>query len=399
MNFLNEMRGFTDPHLHCGKEWYVDFYAFDPGQDCMRRKKFCVPTGLGLRERKAKAAEMIFELQRKLHDGWSPWYENAEYSRNMPFEDCMNSYLDNVNPENRKVTKSSYRSHISVLRAYNNSRKYPVLYAKGFTTAFCSEFLGWLVETKHVSMSTRNSYLAWLNCFANYMLTKQMIDVNPVSAIRKVRVYGKRRKDFDATMLASLRDFLLAHDKHFYLACLMEYYTFIRPAEMRMLQVGAISADRKSLFVSGDFSKNHRNGFVGLNVLISELMDELDIFNQPESYYIFSTDFAPGKNILPADSFNRKWKSVREELGWDDCYQFYSLKDSGIRDLAHSCGLNIAMEQARHSSVVTTKRYIQSYVPNSCTLDFHGGLDLGKTVPVTPKVSGLKSFIRKILRK
>ena len=36
---INELRAFTYPLLHTGKEWYVGFNAFDPVQGKMRRKK------------------------------------------------------------------------------------------------------------------------------------------------------------------------------------------------------------------------------------------------------------------------------------------------------------------------------------------------------------------------
>ena len=58
--------------------------------------------------------------------------------------------------------------------------------------------------------------------------------------------------------------------------------------------------------------------------------------------------------------FRRKWnKLVRKGLGWDDCYQFYSLKDSGLRDLANAEGIVIARDQARHTDVSTTNKYLQ----------------------------------------
>ena len=36
---LLEIKGYTWPKLYTGKDWYVGFYAFDPAQNKMRRKK------------------------------------------------------------------------------------------------------------------------------------------------------------------------------------------------------------------------------------------------------------------------------------------------------------------------------------------------------------------------
>lgn len=69
---------------------------------------------------------------------------------------------------------------------------------------------------------------------------------------------------------------------------------------------------------------------------------------------------------------------MRTALGWADCYQFYSLKDTGIRDLANSEGVVVARDQARHSDISTTNKYIQKHGVQESTLHFDGGLSLGK---------------------
>lgn len=39
MPSLKEIQGYTPPVLHTGKDWYIDFYAFNPVYGEMRRKK------------------------------------------------------------------------------------------------------------------------------------------------------------------------------------------------------------------------------------------------------------------------------------------------------------------------------------------------------------------------
>ena len=38
---------------------------------------------------------------------------------------------------------------------------------------------------------------------------------------------------------------------------------------------------------------------------------------------------------------------MRKALKWDTCYQFYSLKDSGIRDLANAHGVVVARDESQ----------------------------------------------------
>jgi integrase len=159
----------------------------------------------------------------------------------------------------------------------------------------------------------------------------------------------------------------------------MQYYTLIRPGELSNLKIGDISLRKQTIFVSKAFSKNRRDDNVGLNKIIIKLMLDLNIFQHTSDCYIFSHDFKPGKEHVGSDQFNKRWKVMRNALKWSDCYQFYSLKDSGIRDLASSEGVVVARDQARHRDISTTNRYIQHHDVQPGTLNFEGNMVYGKS--------------------
>ena len=50
------------------------------------------------------------------------------------------------------------------------------------------------------------------------------------------------------------------------------------------------------------------------------------------------------------------------------------MKDSGIRDLANAQGVVVARDQARHSDITTTNKYIQKHGVQQVTLGFEGNL-------------------------
>lgn len=62
-------------------------------------------------------------------------------------------------------------------------------------------------------------------------------------------------------------------------------------------------------------------------------------------------------------------------LRWPESYQFYSLKDSGIRDLANAEGVVVARIKAGHSDISITNRYLKHgrTIPDSVK-DFTGAL-------------------------
>jgi integrase len=196
-----------------------------------------------------------------------------------------------------------------------------------------------------------------------------------VEEVHQLREKEKKREPLSAAALARMREYLYNTDRHFLLACMMEYYTFIRPDEMRHLRIGNVSVSRKEITVPADVAKNRKERTVGLNQKVILMMMDLNIFDAPSQYYIFGEELKPGPEMIYLNRFRLEWKKMRTALRWPDSYQFYSLKDSGIRDLANAEGVVVARDQAGHSDVAVTNRYLKKgrEVPD-VVKSFDGGL-------------------------
>ena len=376
-NCAAEVLGFTYPKLHEGKKWFVDFFALDPVSGEMRRKKYHIDNIPKIGERRKKAAEIIAVTLKKLRDGWNPWVNTQESRGFTLLSDVLSRYMEYIERKSRKKTKHSYQSRVNILNQYLSSCLLPIKYAYQFDGAFVNDFLDWLYLDRGVSERTRNNYRGWCYSFSEFLVSRKYIESNPVDHIPALDEKKKLRKDLTPTMLKQMRQHLKREDKHFLLACYMEYFTFIRPTELSYLKVGDISLKDKTIFVSEDFSKNKKSAKVALNDTLLKLMIELGVPSAPSSYYLFGKNFKPSPDRCNADQYNRRWKKMREALGWSDEYQFYSLKDSGIRDLANEQGVVVARDQARHSDVSTTNRYIQehSMLVHSEVKKFKGALE------------------------
>lgn len=370
--------GYTYPVLHKGAKWYVDFYAMDPARNEMRRKKYMISSELKKHEKVRRAAEIIEVVTKQLMTGWNPWISVNEARGYILFEEVCAKYLQNVESRDRKKTRDSYRSRLNMLKKYIGTCTLPIKYAYQFDEAFCNEFIDWIFLDNESSPRTTNNYRGWLYGFAEWMIARKYIKENPVEHVEMKKETEKFRKDLDEKMLKQMNEHLMKKDKFFYLACLMQYYTLIRPGELSNLKIGDISVSKQTVFVSKEFSKNRKDAEVGLNDTIIKLMIDLGVLSKPTSYYLFGSGFMPSETHVGADQFNKRWKKMRTELGWSDCYQFYSLKDTGIRDLANSEGVVVARDQARHSDITTTNKYIQKHGVQASTLHFRGNLSLGK---------------------
>ena len=355
----SEVLSFTYPRLHTGKTWYVDFTSLDPATGTMRRKKYHLDSIKKASERRAAAAEIIEGVTRQLRDGWSPWVDVADKRGYTLLEDALRKYEAYIERLPKLKTRQSYGSKLNVLREYIAMQLLAPRYVYQYTTSFVSEFLDWLYFDREVTGRTRNNYRGWCSSLAAFFMEREYISSNPVEKIRNVAEDAKKRQPLTPAMLRQLSGYLREKDPLFFLACMMEYYTMIRPEELSNVRIRDINLKEQSVFISASVSKNKRDGKVGLNDEIVRLMIALDLFRNDGDCYIFGEKMRTCRVKASGEIFRRQWIKVRKALRWGDEYQFYSLKDSGIRDLANTMGIVIARDQARHTDISTTNKYLQ----------------------------------------
>ena len=372
--------GFTLPRLHTGKNWYVDFFAYDPVSDGMKRKKYMLDRVGKASERRIMATLLIANLTQRLIKGWSPWVRDDSTRHMTPFADVMAAYRDSVAARETKGTLKhktayDYLGRVRSLETYIEECHVAIRFVYQFDRTFIVDYLDYLILDKDVSATTRNNHRTWLSTFCAWLAERKYIDRNPCEDIHMLRENDKKRDALPASALTRMREYLYNKNKSFLLACMMEYYTFIRPDELRHVRIGHISISSREVMVPADVSKNHKERRVGLNKRVLHLMIELRIFDAPSHYYLFSDNLKPGPEMTYLNAFRYEWKKLRTAMRWPDSYQFYSLKDSGIRDLANAEGVVVARDQAGHSDVAVTNRYLKkgSAVPDSVK-DFEGVL-------------------------
>ena len=254
----------------------------------------------------------------------------------------------------KQYTRKDYTMRFNVFLTWYSMERIDRLEEVNF-----AQFLDYVFLDRGVSPRTHNNYRTWLRSFTSWMRRQHLLDGDPLDGVPPMREPGKIRQPLPTAMLRQIREHLAAHDRHFLLAVMMEYYCFIRPEELSQLKVGDIDVKRHAIHVRAEISKNGKAEMVGLNTAIVALMHELGTLRTPKDWYLFSNRLHPGKVRLGSRAFRDRWARLRQRLGISREYQFYSLKDSGIRDLANSAGIVIARDQARHSSIAVTNKYLQ----------------------------------------
>lgn len=94
--------GYTPPTLHKGVRWFVDFTAWDPARDAMRRKRCYIKDSLSVLAKKHRASEIIAALTKLLSQGWNPWVTNDESRGFVLFDNCLEHFSEYVERMDRK---------------------------------------------------------------------------------------------------------------------------------------------------------------------------------------------------------------------------------------------------------------------------------------------------------
>lgn len=356
--------GYTLPKLHTGKNWYIDFKAYDPLEQKMKRKKYMLDSIDKVTERKKRATETIATLTNRLRSGWNPWADTSNSRQYTKFTDVIELYHKYLlKLQKSKVFKENtildYQKRIKVLVAYNEQRYPSIIYIYQFDRTFVSDFLDYILIDRDSSARTRNNYRTWISSFGSWLEEKQYIESNPVAKIKALTVDGKIRSEISHKDLAKLRSYLEANNPYFLLLCQFLYYTLIRPGELCNIKLKDIHLKEQKVYIASSISKNRNDGMVGLNDTLIKAMIDLNIFSYDNECYLFGKDFKPSREKGSSRSYRNYFNKVRQELKFPDSYQLYSMKDSGIHDLANAEGIVIARDQARHADVSTTNKYLK----------------------------------------
>lgn len=380
---IYEVVHYSLPKLHTGKSWYVDFKCWDPVDGVMKRKKYHLDYIKKVTERKKRAAELIANITERLRKGWNVWAEaetSREYSTLEYVLGLYRLYLDKMFSTNalRKKSYHSYTCFLGVFELWLKNRPLKVAYIYQIDKALLSDFLDYILFDRDASARTRNNYRAWLYALCQWCVEKAFMPVNVAADIKNLKEEPKRRDALTAEQLKQLHDYLERKGERFFLlACMMEYYCFIRPEELTNVRIADIRVKEQKVIVSGEWTKNRKDGAVGLNSEVIRMMVELEVFKYDSNYFLFGgRDFRPSPRKQTSRIFRDRFARLRKALKWKDSVQFYSLKDTGIRDLANAAGIVIARDQARHSDISTTNRYLKgdAMAVHEETKNFKGGL-------------------------
>lgn len=343
---------------------YIEFYAFDPTNGRLRRKRIKTNRVKGVVKRRQYVRDLVKRITEQLNRGWNPWIAN-DASNLQIFSEILDRFQTHIEKMlesgyYRKETYNGYKSYLKILRMYSTKIK-PIYYAYQFDRTYCVEFLDYVFIKRDNGAQTRNNYLHFLRLFSGFMVEKGYAKTRPSEGISPIskRLYKKERMVIPVESVAKITGYCMEHDRHFLLACYLLYYCFIRPVEMVRLKIGDFNLKAGTITIPASCSKNKKKQTVTVPKKVLRYALELGILSEPVQYYIFSDGLKPGRKEIDTKIFRDHWGKLRRPLGLRKEWKFYSLKDTGITEMLKSKAVKTieVRDQARHSSLSITDIY------------------------------------------
>ena len=357
---------FYPPRLVEGKVWYIVYYVVNPLTDELQRIRIKFNRIKNKGQRRQLARDMMRQLNDKLESGWNPLISGNERKTFTPLTVALDDYLKIKGKDSEENSMREYRSLAKFLRNFlADFHLSPELPVNQFSEDIAAEMMESL-KLSDIGPQTYNNYLRRLKTLWNWFIEYKYAKRNPFLGFKRYpkKILQKIRTTLTRDDRKALFDLLRNENNNYLCICLLCYYCFMRPKEIVLLQVKHLNLNKQFVFVPGTIAKNDKDSVRTIPDAAMPFFKKLPLSGADPEDYLFSWTnewlFRPGKTQCISRYLARYWNDyVRKKLGWGLDKQFYSLKDTGMTDMAGYLALPLVQGQADHSSLAITSIYIQ----------------------------------------
>lgn len=188
---------------------------------------------------------------------------------------------------------------------------------------------------------TKNKYLAQIKVLFNTFIESAYIDVNPFNRIKKSKEVKNLKKAFEPEVKDLIFTYLKEHDKRMYFACCFLYYGFMRPNELRQIQLFFINMRKRTIFLPKKITKTDFDRTIRISDPLYHILLDMNIGLHTPNSYLFGASLVTGEQVMPrADYFSKRWRKRLNQMKLPNHLEFYGNKYTGLQD-HHEAGISI----------------------------------------------------------
>lgn len=369
------------------KKWYVEFAFVAPDGE---QQRYRVYSGLG-----KGTADDRDDIAKQLVEYYTEYLKSGEYLNTQPnlnplkeketfrpenkkwmdahkellVDALAKRFLKTVEPTLRKGTMKDYKGKLGLFVEYirDNQNNVP---APSINRAMVFPFFEYLASERKLCRQTVEKYMQIVRIFFNWCedIGIREYETNPVKRIPKMgRVVDCSPGVFTQTDRERLRNAIKPKEPWLWLACEMLYYCAIRPGtEMRLMKVGDIDLEKKTICVRAELAKNKTTEVVVFPNELRDHMLSLNLDQYDKGLYLFGKYGNPAIVPMGKNTMRNRFNLYREALKISSDKKFYSWKHSGaLSAIENGATIYEVKDQLRHRSIMTTEEYLKKRIPKS----------------------------------
>lgn len=360
-----QKKSFVPPRLVKGKQyWYILFYQVHPLTNELVRFRETknlnrIPS---IREREKAAKRYMAEIYAAMMKGY-PFEQYIQPEKNKTVLEGLTIALDCKRVGMRKRSIDTLESKSRIFVKWLEETNQAGMYLYEFDRFKVREFLKW-IDKKKVAAVTWNNYVTRLKSLWNQMIDEEIIDKNPWNKIKLRAEKEKKRRIFTPEQRKLILQEAWQADRGLFFVLVIQYYCFIRPAELRRLKMsdfdfkaGIIHLDR------ADTKMQNKSRHLTLPAALIKYFD-IDMFRDvPGQYYFLGKNLRPGMIQAPENLMYNRHRKLLERLAKEGKISniqdltLYSWKDTGITDLSAKVPPFKLRDQTGHGSFEMLLRY------------------------------------------
>lgn len=322
--------------------------------------KYTHPTGKGYAKAYINSIEFptkearLIEAERRIQEIKATWQQSANIYHHDLLKDLY-TIVDMRCMGKKQKTKDSYWGYYNVFSEWY----------KQFAIAIDQNKVGMLflkhLLQKKYSNTTHNNYRRNFKSYFVDLISfySGKYTCNCFNDIRVLPEQRKTKQWFEPGIQQQLKNEISLKDPELWLACLIQYYCFIRPNELRQIKIKNINFNTKTFEIPSANAKSSKLEYIPIP---EDLLEKLKAFERlPGQWYLFSTAGAPGTTMYGRDAFSSKHKKFVGWLNLDICFTFYGWKNTGAVELVkNGTHMKVISMLMRHSSIEITDEYLKS---------------------------------------
>lgn len=286
----------------------------------------------------------------------------AFFRKYKTFEQISTAFLFEKETSILPRSYKSYVRNIEVFQTWLEDHDLHTKPIRKIKSEDIKKFFNYLGKERRLDKSTCEKYFLSLRKVFTYAELLEELEYIPFKHV----VFPLKKKDQSADVISDddlklLLTTIESTDKQLYLACMIQYYCFIRPGkELRLLKIGDIHLRSGILVVQQENSKNRKRQTVTITKQLAEILKEYGVNKAEKSLYVFGKKKRFNTTAVSVNMLRYRFNKVRDMLGLSKRYKFYSLKHTGATRL-HVSGVSMfeLMSQLRHSKLESTQHYLK----------------------------------------